>query len=202
MSPPFARCSNNCSVPWRTAWIQRPLGVNARIMLSRLLILLSACVLQAAGAAQETAGTEDLTPNGRGAYVSISGAMDTYAILSGELATGKARRPEVRNLGRSLAAAHRENSERTLAAARALGMDAPEPAMMPMHWDMMRGLRRTSNSRFDRLFLRQQLRVHEMMLALHRNYAANGDAPALREVAAAAVPTIERHLAELRPLAD
>ena len=74
--------------------------------------------------------------------------------------------------------------------------------MMPMHWDMMRGLRRTSNSHFDRLFLRQQLRVHEMMLALHRNYAANGDAPALREMAAAAVPTIERHLAELRPLAD
>ncbi len=154
------------------------------------------------GRAQETAGTGDLTPSTRGAYVSIAGAMDAYEMRAGELAAEKSPRVEIKALGRRLAAQHRADSDRTRAAARSLGMDAPEPAMMPMHWDMMRRLERASASRFDRLFLRQQLRVHEMAIALHRNYAAQGDAPPLREVAASVLPGIEQHLAQIRALAD
>ena len=152
--------------------------------------------------AQESAGTSDLTPNTRGAYVSISGAIDAYEMRAGELAGEKSRGEDIKALGGQLAAEHRANSDRTRAAARSLGMDAPEPAMMPMHWDMMRRLERASASRFDRLFLRQQLRVHEMAVALHRNYAANGDVPSLREVAASVLPGVEQHLAQIRALAE
>jgi putative membrane protein len=81
-------------------------------------------------------------------------------------------------------------------------MDAPEPAMMPMHWEMLRQLERASGSRFDRLFLRQQLRVNQMALALHQNYAANGDHASLREVATASIPVVERHLERLRSLSN
>lgn len=159
-------------------------------------------ILPAVARAQESAGSPDLTPNGRGAYVSIAGAMDSYAMRSGALAAETARRPEVRELGETLGEEHRDGNERLRTAARALGLDAPEPAMMPMHWDMMRRLERVSASRFDRLFLRQQIRVHEMALALHRNYLVHGDAAVLREVAASMTPILERHLAQIRVLAD
>ncbi len=152
--------------------------------------------------AQETAGTGDLTPNGRGAFVSIAGAMDLFEIRSGRLALEKARRTELRELGQVLIDDHTRSTEQLLSAARALGMDAPEPAMMPMHWEMLRQLERASGSRFDRLFLRQQLRVNEMALALHQNYAANGDQASLREVATASIPVAERHLARLRTLSN
>lgn len=150
--------------------------------------------------AQESAGTDDLTPNSRGAFVSIAGAMDLYAIRSGRLAQEKARRAEVRTLGLEIVSDHSRSTEQLLAAARALGMDAPEPAMMPMHWDMMRRLERVSDSRFDRLFLRQQMRAHELALALHRNYAANGDRELLREVARDAVRVLETRIVRLRNL--
>jgi putative membrane protein len=45
--------------------------------------------------------------------------------------------------------------------------------------------------------VRAQRLIHQQALALDKNYAAHGDSPTLRPVAAAAVPIIERHLAML-----
>jgi putative membrane protein len=157
-------------------------------------------VSPSAARAQEAAGTGDLTPTGRGAYVSIAGAMDLFTMRSGRLAIEKARNTELRELAQTLSDEHARRTEQLLGAARALGMDAHEPAMMPMHWEMLRQLERASGSRFDRTFLRQQLRVHEMALALHQNYAANGDRESLREVARAAIPMLENHMARVRSL--
>jgi putative membrane protein len=206
-SPAFEHDSNNCSLGRRTGWIKggrlrHAVKVIKRGQALTLVAAAAAIGASAPAGAQESAGAADLTPTGRGAYVSIAGAVDTYAIRAGDLAVENARDPQIEALGRSFAADHRGHSDRTLAAARTLGMDAPEPAMLPMHWDMLRRLERASESRFDRVFLRQQLRAHEMALALHRNYATNGDAPVLREVAASVLPQVERHLAQLRALDD
>jgi putative membrane protein len=63
---------------------------------------------------------------------------------------------------------------------------------------MMAELRAASGADFDRVFIRQQVQAHEMALALHSNYAANGDTPALRAVASAAVPVVRQHLDQAR----
>jgi putative membrane protein len=41
-----------------------------------------------------------------------------------------------------------------------------------------------------------------MALALHANYARNGDTPGLRQVAAAATPVVQVHLDRARQLAS
>lgn len=49
----------------------------------------------------------------------------------------------------------------------------------------------------DALFVEASLRGHQEALMIHGSYAANGDDPALRGIARAALPLIRRHIAEL-----
>jgi putative membrane protein len=83
-----------------------------------------------------------------------------------------------------------------MAAANAAGVPPMTPQLMPMQADMMARLQSAAN--FDRAYAREQVMAHEMALRLHQNYAARGDAPALRAVASTAVPVVRQHLAMAR----
>ena len=72
--------------------------------------------------------------------------------------------------------------------------------MMPMHWDMLRDLEAASSSRFDDIYVDQQIDAHEVAVALHRNFAANGRNERLKAYAAASLPTATRHAEEARRL--
>lgn len=156
----------------------------------------------APGAAGAQSG-QDLTPEGRGAYVAVAGATDLYAVRSAELALDRARRPEVRALAEAMLAEHRRSSEALAQIARAVGLDDQlPPAMMPMHWSMLRRLERASGSRFDSLYVDQQVEIHEIAVELHRNFAAHGHGPQLKAHAEAALPAAMRHLEQARRLDD
>ena len=81
-------------------------------------------------------------------------------------------------------------------------MTPPAPTLMPMQREMMDALQAAPAAGFDQLYLSQQVPAHEMALALHRNYAAQGDAPALRIAASAAVPIMQQHLDRARSLGN
>jgi putative membrane protein len=85
-----------------------------------------------------------------------------------------------------------------MAAARAAGMNPPPPMLLPMQQQMLDQLRRASVENFDRVYLTQQVPAHEMALALHNNYATNGDTPSLRATAATALPLVRQHLDQAR----
>ena len=55
-------------------------------------------------------------------------------------------------------------------------------------------------SSFDNLYLTQQLQAHQQAWALQKGYAVDGDDVALRQVASAAVPAVERHLSMVKSL--
>jgi putative membrane protein len=63
-----------------------------------------------------------------------------------------------------------------------------------MQRQMMQQLQAASGADFDRVYIRQQVPAHQMALALHSNYANNGDRPPLRAVAGQAVPIVTQHL--------
>jgi putative membrane protein len=54
---------------------------------------------------------------------------------------------------------------------------------------------------FDLAYRDAQIAAHQEALQLHQNYASGGDHPALRAVAARAVPVIQGHLAHAQTLA-
>lgn len=161
---------------------------------------LTLATMPAAAASQSTSG-QDLTPEGRGAYVAVAGATDLFAIRSAEIAVENARRPEVRDFAQSLLTEHRSAMEQLGEAARMAGLEELlPPGMLPMHWNMLRDLEDASSSRFDVVYIDQQVEAHEVAVALHRNFAANGDDARLKQFATTTLPMATRHLEAARHL--
>lgn len=150
------------------------------------------------GAAPAMAG--DMTPEDRTAYVTMAAASDLFEIQSSQMAVAKAQRSEVREFAQMLVTHHTQTSQQLMAAAQASGITPPAPTLMPMQAEMMRQLQAAGAGEFDRVYVSQQVPAHEMALALHGNYASDGDTAALRTVAAAARPIVQQHLTRARQL--
>lgn len=171
----------------------RPLLLSAAAALS-----LAACAsTQGDMDANATMARGDMTPNQRGAYVEMAAASDLFEIQSGQMAAQRGQSAAVRQFGTMLVDHHQRTTAQLSAAAAAAGT-MPTPDLMPMQVRMMTELRAASGSNFDRVFVRQQVQAHEMALALHSNYASNGDTPSLRAVASAATPVVRQHLDQAR----
>ena len=143
------------------------------------------------------AGMMDPTPTTRAAYVQMAASSDMFEIRSSQLAMSRAQTPAVRQFAEMMVREHTQLSQQLMAAARASGM-AMSPTMLPMHAEMLARLEAMSGAAFEAEYARQQMMAHEMAVALHSNYAARGDTPALRRVAAVAAPRVGQHLAMIR----
>lgn len=178
--------------------------------MSRYLLIAAAASLTAlAGCAATDDGSMgataamagDMTPSTRNAYVTMAAASDLYEIQSSQLAQSKAQRADVRQFAAMLIEHHTNTTAQLMAASQASGFNPPPPTLTPDKAAMIEQLRDASGADFDRAYLGQQVPAHEQALALHRNYASNGDTPALRTTATAAVPIIQGHLTQARQLA-
>jgi putative membrane protein len=136
----------------------------------------------------------DMTPEDRMGFVRMAGASDLFEIQSSQLALSRSQNQAVRQYAQMLITHHTQTTQQVAAAAQASGITPPPPMLLPMQQRMMDQLRAASAGNFDRVYLTQQVPAHEMALALHSNYARSGDTPALRAVAAGAVPIVQQHL--------
>ena len=140
----------------------------------------------------------DMTPNDRMGYLQLAAASDMFEIQSSQMALTRAQNPAVRQYAQMLITHHTQTTQQLMAAAQAAGMSPPPMMQIPLVQRMMTQLQQASGANFDRVYLSQQVPAHEMALALHSNYAQRGDTPALRAVAAGAVPLVQQHLNEAR----
>jgi putative membrane protein len=176
-------------------------------MHARLFAALAAAVpLALAGCVPNTppitaASSSDATPLARDAYVGMAAAGDLYEIQSSQLALSRATSPAVRDFAQMMIGDHTNTTGQLTAAAQSVGIGPLAPALLPMQARMMDQLRAAPAGTFDRVYLDQQVQAHQMALALHSNYARNGDTPQLRAVAAAATPIVQGHLDRVRQLA-
>src|SRR4051794_2409211 len=130
---------------------------------------------------------------GRGAmtYVAKAGASDMYEIQASQMAATRARRPQVREFAQMLVTDHNRSTQMVTDAARSDGLNPRPPMLEPAQRAMLRQLERARDRDFDRLYLSQQIPAHVQGLALHRNYARNGQGAALRRAAADIVPVVQ-----------
>ncbi len=174
--------------------------IRSLLLSATAAMALSACATTEADMQADAAvAAGDMTPNQRGAYVEMAAASDLFEIQSGRMAAERGQSAGVRQYGSMLVDHHQRTTAQLSAAATASGV-MPTPDLMPMQAQMMAELRAARGAEFDRVFVRQQVQAHEMALALHTNYAANGDTPALRTVAAAAAPIVRQHLDQARSM--
>jgi putative membrane protein len=139
-----------------------------------------------------------MTPTNRTAYVEMAASSDMYEIQSSQMAQSRATNPAIQSFAQMMITDHTNTSQQLMAAAQAAGLPPMTPRLLPMHADMLSRLQGMSGAGFEREYGRQQLMAHQQALALHSNYAARGDTPALRAVAATATPIVRRHLEMVR----
>jgi putative membrane protein len=167
----------------------------------RLKPIILAASLFTSAAAQAELPTPPQGAAGRNAqaYLFHAGAGDVFEISSSMMAVQHSPNPGVRAFATMLIADHTNLSNTTLATAKTAGVMPPPPVLSPAQMAMITQLT-NAGADFDRVYLQQQVSAHQMALQLQQSYAAQGDTPALRQSAAAAVPAIQGHLARAQQL--
>ena len=128
-------------------------------------------------------------------YLATAASSDLFEIQSGQLAQQMSQNPAVRQFAGMLVTDHTNSTNMLVAAAQAAGITPPPPALLPQHQAMLDQLRAAgSGPSFDMAFRDIQVQAHTAALALHQNYAAQGDVPGLRATAGQIVPVIQGHL--------
>ena len=167
------------------------------------LVLASSCAL--AACASNTGMTDNAAPSAMMAdpnnplmapgYMAMAASSDQFEIQSSQLALQASTNPAVQSFARLLIAHHQATSANMIQAAQSAGLTPPPPALLPPQQAMLDQLRAAGTGpAFDQAFKAAQIPAHQQALQLHQNYANGGDVPALRQVAAAAVPIVQQHL--------
>lgn len=133
-------------------------------------------------------------------YMATAASGDQFEIQSSQLALQMSQNQAVRTFAQMLISDHTRMTQQMAATAQSAGLMPPPPMLMPMHQQMLDQLRAAPMGTFDTAFRDAQVNAHQQALALHQNYAASGDVPALRSLAAAAVPAIQAHLTHAQGL--
>jgi putative membrane protein len=134
-------------------------------------------------------------------FLAHAGSANQYEIQASQLALQASANPGVRNLANMIIADHTALGQQVAAAAASAGLSPPPPALLPAEQAMLDQLRASGTGpSFDMNYQQQQIMAHQQAIAMMQNYATSGDVPALRNVASAAVPVMQRHLAAAQAL--
>ena len=96
---------------------------------------------------------------------------------------------------------HTNSTNQLLAAAQSAGITPPPPTLLPQHAALLQQLQAAPAPGFDAAYRDIQIQAHQEALAVHQGYAAGGDVPALRTVAAGIVPVVQNHLTAFQSMA-
>ena len=133
------------------------------------------------------------------AFVQDAARSDMYEVAAGRLAVAKTGDPAVKSFARRMVEAHTKTTT-ALKAALPSGVTPPSE-LDKRRQGLLDDLRASKGPEFDKRYINQQVAAHQEALALMRGYAAHGDDPALKAVAAKAVPIVEHHLEMAKQLA-
>lgn len=173
--------------------------------MTKLLLFATTAMLTAVPAAAQTA-THDMKahtasaamPTAAPEFVKMAGASDLYEKTSSKLVLETTKDPAIRSYANMMIADHGKTTAQVTAAAKAEGMKPGAPKLMPKQTKMIAELRAAKGPARDKVYVQQQVMAHEEALALHTTYSQGGDRPALKKVAAGAVPIVQAHLDQVR----
>jgi putative membrane protein len=126
------------------------------------------------------------------AYVMNAARSDMYEIAAGQLAQQRASSDRIKAFARTMIHDH-------TATTAQLKAHLPRGVRMPTELDkrrsgMLDDLRASKPGEFDQRYIAQQIAAHQEALTLEQGYAAHGDNPQLRRLAAQVTPKIREHL--------
>lgn len=134
------------------------------------------------------------TPVATGAYIAQAANSDLYEIQAGELASKNGQSQQVKDFGKMMVADHTRSSQEMTALVDQGDFAVPVPTRLDAeHQAMLDRLKQATGEAFDREYMAQQMTAHRKALALHQNYAQNGDDAGLKAFAAKVTPVVQKH---------
>lgn len=158
-----------------------------------LLAALPVAVLAASAHAQSSTGAPSPKTT---RFIAKAAATDAFERDAGSLAEKKSQNKEVQEFGAMMARVHADTTAKLLAV---LNKDRlPKPSEMPNpdpnQAKQLTDLVHAPKGQFDRAYAHSQVVAHQQALALMQEYAAAGDNPDLKKLAADTEPVVQRHL--------
>ena len=135
-------------------------------------------------------------------FLAHASSANQFELESAQLALQSSQNAAVRNFANVLITDHTAMGQQVGAAAAAARLAPPPMTLLPADQAMLDQLRSAGTGySFDQAFQQDQIQAHQAGIALMQNYSTGGDVPALRTVAAQAIPVMQRHLAMAQSLA-
>jgi putative membrane protein len=135
-------------------------------------------------------------------YVEKAAEGDLFEIQSSELALKQAESSDVKAFAQRMINDHTASSQALKAGIQSANIDVKVPDKLDKaHEAKVSNLRKAKGKDFDQAYMREQLAAHKEALQLHKNYAAKGDNPVLKNTAANTATVVEHHLAEAQEIA-
>lgn len=141
-------------------------------------------------------------PTDAAGYVAKAGAGDLWEIESSKALLAKSGRDDVKAFAQMMIDNHGESTAKVKAAAETASVAVPRAALDADQQRMLDEIKAADAATIDAVYIRHQQAAHDAALALHRSYATGGDTPSLKAAAGEIVPVIEKHIAELKKLAQ
>jgi putative membrane protein len=162
--------------------------------------LLAGCASNTGAGGPQT--VDPMSPLSAPGYMSMAASSDMFEIESSRIALVNSQNPQVRSFAQMMIDHHTRTSQDLMTVATQARLTPPPPQMLPPQMAALDRVRAAPPGEFDSVYKREQIAGHQEALSLHRSYAAQGDKPALRDLATRTVPIIESHLAQAQNLPD
>jgi len=133
-------------------------------------------------------------------YLARAGAGDLFEIESSRALIATSTQADAKMFARMMIDAHTQSTARLKAAATDAGIAVTPPALDTEQQRMLDEIKGASADKVDAVYRAHQTTAHAAALALHKQYAAAGDTPALKKAAGEIVAVVENHIAELDKL--
>lgn len=134
-------------------------------------------------------------------YLAKAGAGDQYEIQSSKIVAASTTNPDLKTFANEMVTDHTKSTADIKAAAKSSGIMPKPPMLTAKQTADLAALRKATGVARDKLYITQQKAAHNEALALHQDYAASGDKPALKSTASAIVPVVQHHIMMLGQMA-
>lgn len=128
-------------------------------------------------------------------FVQQAGESDAFEVMEAYTALAESHDPQVLGFARRMIQDHGNTSLTLQQATARAGLEPPPKGLGAAQAPFLAALQSARGGEFDRMYWHQQALAHRSALVVEQRYAADGDTAAVRQVAAAAVPIIQAHLA-------
>jgi putative membrane protein len=127
-------------------------------------------------------------------FVNFAAQTDMVEANLGQLAQTAASGQEVKDFGQTLNTDHTQDYGQLITAAQQASLTVPNAIDAEHNKAMIDPFQKLTGAAFDRKFAHEMVAGHEKAIAVYKKEAQDAQNPSIKAYAAAALPTLQKHL--------